>query len=298
MHIALLTGWTGSEREVSLRSAKAVENALAELWYSYTIYDYPKDIDRFLSDYKSINFVFLMIHGNDGEDGKIAWLLDSLGIVYQCAPREVLGLTIDKYLTKLVRNNYNIPVARDKLVDLRHEIPVYEWPCVIKALHEWSSVGVWICKSEEKFNQSVADAKVYGMVLIEEFLEWVECTASILEIEGVATALPLIEIIPPVGKEFDFENKYNNQTQEICPAKFDPQVTKHIQEIALQAYHAVHCTNYARVDIILTSDGPKCLEINTIPGFTDASLFPKAAKAHGIEFHELVEILIKNSIKK
>lgn len=296
MHIALLTWWTGSEREVSLRSAKAVEKALQALWYSYQVYHYPEDIDRFLSDYKTINFVFLMIHGNDGEDGKLAGLLDSLGIAYHCAPRDVLALTINKYLTKLVRKEYDIPVANDRLADLSKWSPTYNWPCVIKALCEWSSVGVWICKDKQKFDQSIIEATTYGTVLIEEFLEGIECTASVLEIDGVVTALPLIEIIPPEGKEFDYEHKYNNQTQEICPARFDEVTTKRIQDIALQAYHAVGCKKYARIDIILTPEWPKCLEINTIPWFTDASLFPKAVKAYGIEFKELVNMLITNSL--
>lgn len=296
MHIALLTWWTGSEREVSLRSVKAVEHALGKLWYSYTIFDYPRDIDRFLSKHATIDFVFLMIHGNDGEDGKLAGLLDSLNIRYQCTSREVLAITINKYLTKLVWKDHNIPVANDKLVDLQYQTPVYKWPCVIKALHEWSSVGVWICSHSEVFDQSIIEAKQYWVVLIEEFLEWPEYTTSILEINGVATTLPLIEIIPPEGKAFDYENKYNNQTQEICPANLDPETTKHIQDIALQAYHAVWCTKYARIDVILTTTGPRYLEINTIPWFTDASLFPKAAKAHGIEFEQLVQILIDNSL--
>lgn len=295
MHIAVLTWWTGSEREVSLRSASAVEKALETLWYSYQVYDYPEDIDGLLSDYKKISFVFLMIHGSDGEDGKLAGLLDGLWLTYQCAPREVLGLTINKYLTKLIRKEKGIPVAKDRLVNLDSTIPNYEGPCVIKALCEGSSIGVWVCKNESSFLQSIKEAKPYGELLIEEFLEWSECTASLLNIDGKLTALPLIEIIAPEGKEFDYENKYNNLTQEICPARFKPELTKQIQDIALKAYEAVACKKYARIDIIVTTEWPRCLEINTIPGFTDASLFPKAARAHGIEFTELIKILINSS---
>lgn len=294
MHIAIITWRTNSEREISLRSAQAVKNACDTLWHDVEIYDFPSQKNNFLTECHDIEFVFVMIHGAGWEDGQISHFLDTLGLPYQCTSAKVLGNTIDKRVTKQFRKQHNIPMAQDKLVDLTKETPHFEYPCVIKALDQGSSVGVVICKTAERFNEALLQLKIYGTVMIEEYLEGSECTVPVLDnINGWDPhVLPIVEIVPPVGQEFDYHNKYNDLTQEICPARYDTRLTREIQDIALRAYQAVWCTQYGRIDMIVTKDGPKCLEINTIPGFTSWSLFPKSAKVFGLEFHELIQYLI------
>lgn len=299
MHIAIITWRTNSEREISLRSAHAVYEACIWLWYTTTLYDFPSKRSNFLTDYQHIDFVFVMIHGAGWEDGQIAHFLDTLWLPYQCTNAKVLSYTIDKRVTKQFRRQHNIPIAKDRLVNLDQETPLFEYPCVIKALNQWSSIGVIIAKDQDTFADWLTQLKSYGTVMIEEFLEWSECTVPILDnINGwLPHVLPIIEIVPPEGKEFDYENKYNDLTAEICPARYDESMTRQIQDIALRAYQAVWCTQYGRVDIIVTKDGPKCLEINTIPWFTSWSLFPKSAKVFGLDFPQLIQYLIDLRIK-
>lgn len=294
MHIAIITWWINSEREISLRSAKAVYDACWELQHTATVYDFPHQTENFLKDHQDIDFVFIMIHGIWWEDGQIACFLDTLGLPYQCTNAKVLWNTIDKRITKQLWKQHQVPIAKDKLIDLKKENPNFDYPCVIKALNEGSSVGVVIAKDIISFTKWIEKLKIYGTVMIEEYLEGSECTVPILDnINGWDPhVLPIIEIIPPEGKEFDYENKYNNMTQEICPAHYDEQLIKNIQDIAVSAYQAVWCTQYGRIDIIITKDWPKCLEINTIPGFTNWSLFPKSAKVFGLEFPQLIQYLI------
>ncbi len=283
-----------SEREISLRSAQAVLIACDILWHTTTLYDFPTQKKEFLIDYQSIDFVFIIIHGAGWEDGQIAYFLDTLGLPYQCTSAKILGNTIDKRVTKQFRKQHNIPVAQDKLVNLTQESPVFEYPCVIKALNQGSSVGVVICKTSEKFAEGIEQLKTYGTVMIEEFLEGSECTVPVLDnLEWWKPhVLTVIEIVPPEGEEFGYENKYNGLTQEICPARYDEDLIQEIQDIALLAYQAVWCTQYGRIDMIVTKDGPKCLEINTIPWFTSWSLFPKSAKIFWFDFPQLIQYLI------
>lgn len=299
MNIAIITGRTNSERAISLRSAQSVLEACQILGHTTTIYDFPQQKDDFLTQYSTIDFVFLIVHGKGGEDGQIASFLDILGLPYQCTSAKVLSYTIDKRVTKQFRKQHNVPVAQDKLVDLTQETPSFEYPCVIKALDQGSSVGVVIAKDKTTFDQGIQQLQPYGIVMIEEFLEGSECTVPVLDnIAGWDPhILPIIEIVPPEGKEFDYENKYNDLTQEICPARYDEQLTQKIQDIALRAYQAVWCTQYGRIDMIITKDGPKCLEINTIPGFTSWSLFPKSAKVFGLDFPQLIQYLIDLKLK-
>lgn len=296
-HIAVITGGDSSEREVSLRSGKAVYDALIQLWCKTSLYDFPSQRDEFLSHYHDIDWVFIMIHGKGGEDGQIASFLNTLWIPYHCTSPDILALTINKRLTKQVRRYYDIPVAQDRLVDLTLSIPDYKWPCVVKALDQWSSVGVVICHSQEEFSAAVIQLKHYWLVLIEEYLIWREITISLIDDpNGGVIVLPTIEIVPQDGVRFDYDNKYNWATKEIFLTGIDVWLQDRIDDIAVRAYTSLKMTRYGRIDMILTDRGPLCLEINTIPGFTDQSLFPKAAEKYWWNFLQLVNTLLSSML--
>jgi D-alanine-D-alanine ligase len=311
MHIAIITWWKNSEREISLLSAQAVKTWIESLWYTSPIqYDFPKDTSTFVSDHTQYpyDFVFLMIHGAWGEDGQIASFLDLLDIPYQCTSPDILALTMNKWHTKLVRRAHNIPVAEDICIvpvettqqDLQKKIQTTIWfPCVRKELDQWSSNWVCIMHQESDFT---AVRKRYSSfshpILIEQFIVWEEITIPLLDTLTTGTqALPVIHIIPPKTWWFDYENKYNGKTQELCPSWFSEETIQHIHSIALKAYKAVQCTKYARIDAILTDKWPVLLEINTIPWFTAQSLFPKSAQVQGIAFPDLLKHLIQVSQK-
>lgn len=110
---------------------------------------------------------------------------------------------------------------------------------------------------------------------------------------GKLIIMPIIEIIPPAGGEFDYVNKYNGATSEICPARLSNEIVDRVHEVATRAYHSLNMTKYGRLDIMLRDGEPLCLEINTIPGFTEESLFPKSAEVYGMSFPQLVQHLVK-----
>lgn len=296
MHtIAILTWWESDERVISLQSAQAVDDALSERWYSVTQYLLPEQTKEFVSDSGQYDFARVMIHGQWWEDGQVAWLLDMLDIPYQCTGRDVLWLTMDKRLTKQVWKQTGLPVARDVMLDvgmdreeIRDMLSGFDFRCVCKALDQGSSQGVLIVSSSDQLDDVISLVQHYGRVMCEDFVEWDECTVAILGDE----AFPVVEIVPPEWGEFDFENKYNGQTVEICPARYDDVLTRQVQAVALDAYRAVWCTQYGRVDIMIGEQWPVLLEINTIPWFTSQSLFPLAAKTVGMSFGELCERLM------
>jgi len=312
MRLAIISWGNNSEREISLISAQAVKKWLEELWYtSILLYDFPSHTTWFIQDHQKdpVDFIFLMVHGAWGEDGQIASFLDLLHIPYQCSSADVLALTINKWHTKLVRRAYGLPVADDIVLipnqytreDIVEQINTTLWfPCVRKELDQWSSKWVHILNCNKDLSHIWTEYVTYQKpILIEKFLEGEEITIPILDgKDGEYIVLPLIHIIPPKEGGFDYENKYNGMTQEICPSGFSSEICLHIEEIARQAYQAVWCTKYGRIDAILTEKWPILLEINTIPWFTNQSLFPKSAQVYGYTFPELLAHLIQISLKE
>ncbi len=312
MHIAIITWGDNSERAISLISAAAVQKWLEALWYtSLSQYDFPTQSIQFVQDHKkqTIDFVFLIIHGTWGEDGQIASYLDLLRIPYQCTSTDILALTINKRHTKLVWRAYGLPVADDIIVipdehtrdEIIEHIQITIWfPCVRKEFDQWSSRWVHIINNEndiEVVRKNYSSSK--KPILIEQFIQGEEITIPVLDNKnGEPIILPHIRIIPPQEGWFDYENKYNWMTQEICPHSFDKETDQQIADVALQAYQAVWCTKYGRIDAIVTEKWPILLEINTIPWFTSQSLFPKSALVYWLPFPQLLKHLIDISMTK
>lgn len=295
MHIAVISWGESSEREISLISWKAVLNALKDSGYETSRYDFPTERDIFLQNYKHIDGVMLMIHGIWWEDWQIAWFLKTLHIPFQCVWHSILALTINKRLTKQVWRQYGIPVAKDKLIDMSKEIPSYEWACVLKPLDQGSSVGVYICKNQKSFIEALQKIDQDKVYLMEEYLEGREITVPLIDdIETWAPmVLPIVEVMLPQWKEYTYENKYNGEAKEVCPAIFDEAIVELIHHVALWAYKALNMEKYGRIDMIVTEKWPVCLEINTIPGCTPYSSLPQSAAVYGMSFSDLVTHLVK-----
>lgn len=308
LNIAIITWWNNNEREISLKSAHAVKQWLESLWYDTVWrYDFPNDTTRFTLDHtnQNIDFVFLMIHWSWWEDWQIASFLDLLWINYHCTTPDILALTMNKWHTKLVRRAHGIPVADDTIIlpnkttfdEITKTIESRFWfPCVRKELDQWSSNGVSIIRSKDDCKHIYESYKTFDKpILIEQFIVWKEITIPLLDQTNWTQVLPLIHIIPPEEWWFDYENKYNGKTQEICPTDFEEWIIELCNTLSLRAYKSVWCTKYARIDAILTNQWPIFLEINTIPWFTDASLFPKSAQVAWYTFPQILAHLISLS---
>jgi len=292
MPVALMMGGPGKERDVSLRSGAAVAAALrkcgarvTEIDVTGPEFDLPADTA----------LVFNIIHGTFGEDGELQGLLDARGVAYTGEGAEGSRLAFDKIETKERFASAGIPTASWKILR-RGDPQDCDFPCVVKAPRQGSSVGVHIVASAAELPAALEDCFQYGdRVLVEEFFPGRELTVAVLG----DTALPIVEIVPHEGF-YDYEHKYTPGSSEYhVPAALPPELTATIQEAALAACRALDLRIYSRVDVLLAPDGRiNVLEINTIPGMTETSLLPKAAAVAGLEFSALCEEIAGLSLSR
>lgn len=288
-------GGPGSERAVSIATGTGAAKALRSLGVDVD------EIDVKGPDFElpaEIELAFLTIHGTFGEDGQLQRILEERGIAYTGEGVEGSELAFDKIRSKdaFRREGVTTPYWQVVTLGQRPTIPI---PFVIKAPRQGSTVGVYIIKSGQEVDAAMADVSQYDReVLVEKFIPGRELTIGILGDQ----ALPVLEIIPK-GGVYDFTNKYpflnpgaGGGAEHVCPAKIPEEQTRAIQDLALRAHRALGLEVYSRVDILLPEEGePTVLEVNTIPGMTEASLLPEAAAAAGIGYAQLCARIIELS---
>ena len=285
-------GGPGSEREVSLATGRGVSKALRSLGAEVVEVDVRAEDFQLPDD---VELAFITIHGTFGEDGRLQRILERRGIAY--TGEGVIGseTAFDKIRSKQKFQEHGVSTPPWEVIHPGQH-PTLPLPIVVKPPREGSTVGVVIVRSESEIKSAIAEAAKYGReLLIEKFVLGRELTIGILGDK----ALAILEIIPK-GGFYDFHNKYpflNPQAgggaEHVCPAKIDPAKTREIQDLALRAFRAAGLQVYGRVDAILSEDGqPFILEINTIPGMTEASLLPEAAAAAGIGYPDLCARII------
>jgi D-alanine-D-alanine ligase len=297
--ILLLAGGSSSEREISLRSGAAVRAALKQAGHDVTVLDPADNLeDAALQGYDAI---FPVLHGTGGEDGILQARFESLGIhSFVGSDAQSSALCFDKWRYKELldqRGILNARGARINAPELRQH-PLAQVPFVLKPYDGGSSVDTFIVRNPTTadFNAMETACERYGSMLIEELIDGIEITVGVLGEQ----ALPVIEIIPPSDGEFDYENKYNGKTQELCPPQH---VSAEIQTAASQLAVHIHklcgCRDFSRTDMFVTPDGKLyVLETNTIPGMTDQSLLPKAAATASIDMVTLCNQLVQLAISR
>lgn len=298
LKVALVYGGTSRERDISIKSGKAVETALKNLGYEYKVFD-PIEKKEFIDKICDYNpdVAFLVLHGKGGEDGVIQGVLEFLGIPYTGSDHTASAIAMDKVLTKIFLKHFGINTPKWEVFSSKEDALNYSphFPVVVKAPSEGSSIGVYIVNDKKEYLNAVNEVlKLDEKVLIEEYIKGRELTVSILDDK----VFDIVEIKVLDGF-YDFNNKYvAGQTIYECPANIDKKLYEEIQNLGLWAYKALNCRGPARVDIILSEDKvPYVLEINTIPGMTERSLLPKAAFQAGIDFTQLVKTIIDSSLK-
>ena len=294
--IAVLMGGPSSEREVSLSSGKAMFAACAALGYDAISVEFENDILSHLDTLKSVDIVLIALHGGIGENGRIQGMFESLGIRYTGSDALSSAICMDKHISKLLAEDIGIATPRWKRIRKGQSIykNEFDYPFVVKPNSEGSTIGLTIVHNENDYDSAVEEAFKYDdEILIEEFISGKEITVSIVG-EDV---LPIIEIRPEHGL-YDYECKYTKgMTEYICPAELNEDLTKRIKQTAFEVYKLLKCRHYGRVDLRLDNNNQHWfLELNTLPGMTDTSLVPKAAKATGISFEQLIGKIIKQSL--
>ncbi len=306
LRLALIAGGVSAEREVSLRGAAGVEQALNRDRYEVVRYDPATDLARIAADAANIDAAFILLHGVHGEDGTIQGFLDLLGIPYQGAGVLGSALAMDKNLAKVMYRLAGLPVAPWVMVepgDLRDSGRIESavgLPCVVKPVRQGSSIGMSIVRTLDQLPAALALALRHdGEVMVEAFLKGRELTAGVLG-NSELTALPLIEIIPDSRYDFfNYEAKYQpGATREVCPAPVSETVRARAQDYAVRAHRSLQLRGYSRTDMILVGEELYLLETNTIPGMTPTSLLPQAAAEAGLPFGALLDRLIELALER
>ncbi|HEV3409615.1 MAG TPA: D-alanine--D-alanine ligase [Chthoniobacterales bacterium] len=291
-NIVVLKGGPGSEREVSLATGAGVAKALRSLGANVT------EIDVRGPDFElptETELAFIALHGTFGEDGQVQQILEDRGIPYTGEGVEESRIAFDKILSKEKFEAAGVTTPAWEVISTG-ERPKMAVPLVVKAPRQGSTVGVYIVKQDSELNESLKKAAQYDdHLLVEKFVPGRELTVGVLGDQ----ALPIIEIIPK-GGFYDFTNKYpllnpgaGGAAEHVCPAHLPEAQTRAIQHLALRAHRSLGLEVYSRVDVILPENGQATvLELNTIPGMTEASLLPEAAAAAGIGYGELCARII------
>jgi D-alanine-D-alanine ligase len=299
--VTVMMGGLSREREISLKTGKAILKALTEKGYPVTPVDVGDDIAEKLVKEK-IECAFLALHGRFGEDGTIQGMLELMRIPYTGSGVLASALAMHKIMSKKFFLYEKIPTPRFEVFqreEMKKDHPKktsLPLPVVVKPAREGSTIGVSIVRKDEELGPALKKAGEYDEeILVEEFMKGKEITVGILE----NIPLPVIEIVPKSGF-YDYYSKYTKgETQYILPARIPREKYLYAQEISLRAFQQLGCSGVARVDLMTDeNENPFVIDVNTMPGMTEASLLPKAANYAGIPFEDLVErILLGASLK-
>lgn len=295
LKIAVFLGGPSAEREVSLRSGKAVARALASLGHEVFEVDPQPGSWRLPA---GTDVVFLALHGSYGEDGTVQKELEQQGVPFTGCDSESSRIAFDKVLTKERMVAAGIPNAKYAL--LKNSAASFPkdlaLPVVVKPVRQGSSVGLKFVDRLEDWSSALIESLQFDSeVLVEERVIGRETTVAVLDRE----ALPIVEVRPKQGS-YDYQNKYTaGATEYLCPAPFDSETTARIQDAALRAFLVVGGRDYGRVDVMVTAQNhPVVLEVNTLPGMTETSLFPKAAAAAGISYEGVCQKMIELALNR
>lgn len=284
--IAVLKGGPSAEREVSLASGGAIADALRGMGYAVTEVDVTGTEANLPTDCEA---VFIALHGTYGEDGELQAMLEQRGIPFTGAGSAASRAAFDKAESKRIFERSGISTARYEILT-QGKPRTLDLPVVVKPLRQGSSVGLSRVFEESQWQPALEAAFAFGPeVMVESFIAGAELTVGIVGDQ----VLPVIEIRAPDGC-YDYRAKYTKgMTEYHVPAPIEPEQARACQQLAWNTYVALGCRGMGRVDIRMTEEGRAyVLELNTIPGFTETSLLPKAARAAGLEFGALCEMIL------
>ncbi|MDS1030940.1 D-alanine--D-alanine ligase [Bacillota bacterium LX-D] len=302
--IAVLYGGKSSEREISIKTGEAVYRALIAKGYEAFKIDASGSIIEELYRIKP-DLVFIALHGKFGEDGTIQGMLEILGIPYTGCDVLTSSLAMNKIYTKKILCYEGIPTANfvtispteisQKGMDfsIQKVKSQLQFPVVVKAPTQGSTIGIYFVKDEQELAEAINKALQYDpVILIEKLIQGMEVTVSIIG-NNYPFPLPLIEIVSKTGV-YDYDAKYTvGLSEHIIPARLSKELEKKVTNLALKTYKTIGCRGFSRIDFIIDqNDQPYVLEVNTIPGMTETSLLPDAAKAAGINFPDLIQMIV------
>jgi len=322
-NIALIAGGYSKESEVSLKSAKAImqeiDKSLYNVFYieiskekwvcKHNNQEYIVDKNSFTVQIDDIvysfSLAFIIIHGTPGENGLLQGYFDMLSIPYTTCNAMVSALTFSKYFCNRVVSSFGlVNVAKSIVLYKLEELNVDEvskqisYPCFVKPNAGGSSIG--ISKVSDKSMLAVAVEKAFAEdseVMIEQFVSGSELTCGVIQTKDALLALPLTEIVPKDREFFDYDAKYMGLSDEITPARISNEQTVYIQEVSKKLYKKLKCRGMVRFDYLLTQDKQLWfIEVNTVPGMSEASIVPQQANAMGMSYSDLINMIIEANV--
>lgn len=303
-NVALLSGGKSGEREISLASGKSATEALRKAGFNVTNLDPAKKEDLVQLIEGDFDVAFLCMHGKLGEDGTLQGMLEIIGLPYTGPGVWASATAMDKskskthYIEAGIKTPQSVTMFSKEDATPEQLVEKLGEHIVIKPATEGSALGVAIVEGADEIEDALDQAfAIDDEVLAETYIAGTELTVAVIGNKDVQ-ALPVIEIVPQ-NDFYDFESKYApGGSQHICPAPLDEEMTGKVQDLAIAAHRALNCTGVSRTDIIMDEQG-ECwvLETNTLPGMTETSLFPDAARAAGIDFPELCTKLIEYALE-
>lgn len=319
-NIAVIMGGYSSEYKISIKSGNVVYNHIDTNKYTpYIIHilqdkwividankiEYPinrHDFSTEINNHKiTFDYIFNVIHGSPGEDGKILAYFDLLNIPYSSAPFYQMALTFNKRDCLSVAKNFGIKTATSVYLnqgdsfDINEIIEKVGLPCFVKPNNAGSSFGISKVNKIEEFNSALETAfKEDSEILIESFLDGTEVSVGVIQYKGNIILLPITEIVSE-NDFFDYEAKYLGKSQEITPARITETQQVNVSKAAKHIYKSLNMSGFSRSEFIFIGDEPYFLEMNTVPGMTEASLLPQQAKIAGINLNDLLTDTIERN---
>lgn len=297
--IAIVAGGWSGEREISLASGRSIVDALKEAEkYEVCFIDVKKDLWLFAQDIKAANpdVIIVATHGVGGEDGVLQGALEMTGIPYTHSGVLASALAMDKVLSRVVFEKANIQTPKWLVIskeELLKDGAPFQFPFVIKPIHEGSSLGVFIIHSQDELEEALTGWN-YGQILVEEYIKGREIQCAVFD----GKAMGVIEI-KPRDEFFDYKSKYTKgEAEHIMPAPILARDYQKVLDISEQAYQSLGCNGVARLDFIYDKNAQiYLLELNNLPGMTTVSLVPEIARYNGISYLQLLYNMIESAVK-
>lgn len=297
MKIGVLMGGISSEREISLLSGKEIcENLDKNKYEIFPIIINSKD--EVIEKVKGkVDFVFIALHGAFGEDGSVQALLESIDIKYTGSNMLTSAICMDKKQSKRIMKSENVNVAKEYIATKFKDIDIdyikkLGYPLVVKPNNGGSSIGTFLVKNEKNLENAIEEAFKYdNEVIVEEYLKGKEYTIPMLN----GKVLPTLEI-EAKGEFFDYKSKYDDGGAKENLVVLEEELQNKMNDIAKRCWEIFNCKAMVRVDMIVSENVPYVLELNTLPGMTKNSLFPKSAKGINMSYSELLDNIIEYSL--
>ena len=297
MKIAVLMGSNSPEREISMKTGKAVEKALLEMSYEVECIDFTDDLSSNIPKLSKCDLVFNALHGGIGENGTVQGFLECMEISYTGSGVFASSVCMNKHFSKFIASQLGYKTPDWILLKKGIQIPLLDYfPVIVKPNSQGSTVGLTLVENKVDLEKAVGHAFEYGdEVLLETFIPGRELTVSIVGDK----ILPIVEIIPS-NELYDYKCKYTEgMSKYVCSPELPVNLSEEIKQTGKKIYKQIGCTNYGRIDFRLNEDNiPWFLEVNTLPGMTDTSLVPMAAHKIGWSFEFLIETIVNEAMLK